>query len=286
MINLIEEVKIYNLKFVKDYNSFLIFTKNILRILSKKGAISHNSKFVFPLRWSIKKNSFVIDFRSLKKRDIEGIDLQNLNTFYKENTLFNVLIRKILNNTNSNLEEYLEKIRFKKNESKFLAISFNGVYDENIAINSSFKFDILGIYNFTEYGKRAGVYSSIAKRSVLIENNIILLEEISKIFGEICCNKPKVYYLENYLDKYTFLKSKLDNIFNIEKNYNVSSVLLCEELCSFILESLGVKQNLICYDESILKNIIIENKLNKSVLDNKNIEEENIDYTHFLLRVF
>ena len=119
MINLIEEVKIYNLKFVKDYKSFLIFTKNILRILSKKGAISHNSKFVFPLRWSIKKNSFVIDFRSLKKRDIEGIDLQNLNTFYKENTLFNVLIRKVLNNTNNNLEEYLEKIRFKKRNERF-----------------------------------------------------------------------------------------------------------------------------------------------------------------------
>ena len=287
MINLVNETNIYDLNFITSYPKFLIFTKNILRILSKKGAIKHNSKYVFPLRWSIKKQCFVIDFRSLKQRDIEGIDLNNIQNFYDREELNDILIKNILSNCNLELELHLENFRFKKNESKFLALSYDKKYIELQLLQEKVKFDILGIYNFTEYKSRQGVFTSSKNRSILIDNHLECLNNIYAYFQEDCCNSPKIFKIDNYLEKYSKVKNKLDKIYDLEKDYKKTSVLLSEALCSFILKNLKVEHNLICYDENIMKNIVIKRKLNKN-MPNNNImsDKEVIVYNSFIPRVF
>lgn len=280
MINLIDEKKIYNLSFIKTYSNFLIFTKNLLRILSKKGAIKHDSKYVFPLRWSIKKEKFVIDFRTLKNRDIEGIDLENVGLFFEEQENFNLFIKTILNSCTKELEDYLEKFRFKKNESKFLAISFDKVSLDYDKAN----FNILGVYKFTEYKNRPGALTSTKNRSILIDNHLDCLSKISGMFSGNC-NVPRNYKINSYLEVYSKSKILLDKIYNQEKNYKKVSVLLYNELCNFILDNLKVKHDLICYDESIMKNIIIKTCLNLKS-NNDIIEKEEQIYKNLIIRAF
>ena len=290
MINLINEIKIHKLDFLKNYQNYLLFSKNLFRILQKKGCIKHNSKYVFPVRWSNDFNSYVVDFRTLKERDIKGISLDNVDKFYSKDTHINFFIKLILNSINKNISAYLEEIRFKKNEAKFLALSLNQNYfDEELKTKDFYKIDILGIYNFCEYKFRKGSFSPIGNRSVLIENNIETLEKIYNLSDKIHFNKPEILQTRSYITLYEEFKKKAELEFSLEKkeSFKKLSVLFCEFLCEFILKELKVSFSVICYDQNIFKNIVIEYKLNeenkKSIINN---EEEVIDYKMYQLKVF
>lgn len=290
MINLINETKIYKLDFLKNYQNYLLFSKNLFRILQKKGCIKHNSKYVFPVRWSSDFNSYVIDFRTLKERDVKGISLDNVDKFYSKDTHTNFFIKIILNAINENMSEYLEEIRFKKNEAKFLAFSLNQSYfDEELKTKDFYKIDILGIYNFCEYKFRKGSFSPIGNRSVLIENNIETLEKIYNLSDKIQFNKPEILKTKSYIKLYEEFKKKSDLEFNSKQkeSFKKLSVLFCEFLCEFILKEIKVSYSVICYDQNMFKNIVIEYKLNEEnnscIIDN---EEEVIDYKMYQLKVF
>ena len=289
MTNLINEIKIYKLNFIKNYRNYLLFSKNLFRILQKKGCIKHDSRYVFPVRWSGELNSFVIDFRTLKQRDIKGISLNNVDNFYGKDTHTNFFIKLILNAINKNISDYLEEIRFKKNETKFLALSLSQNYfNKELREKEHYKIDILGIYNFCEYKFRKGSFSPLGNRSELIENNIETLKKIYKISDKISFREPECIKIKSYINLYTKFKKQVDAEFNDKQkeSFKKLSVLFCDFLCDFILKETEVKCSVICYDQDIYKNIIIEYKLN-DVKDNNIINDEKvIDYRNYQLKVF
>ena len=289
MTNLINEIKIYKLSFIKNYRNYLLFSKNLFRILQKKGCIKHDSRYVFPVRWSGELNSFVIDFRTLKQRDVKGISLNNVDNFYNKDTHTNFFIRLVLNTINQNITDFLEEIRFKKNESKFLALSLSQNYfNEKLREREHYKIDILGIYNFCEYKFRKGSFSSLGNRSELIENNIETLTKIYNISDKVSFRQPECTKIKSYIDLYSKLKKQVDLEFNDKKkeSFKKLSALFCDFLCDFILKELKVNYSVICYDRDIQKNIIIEYKLNDVKDDNIINDEKVIDYRNYQLKVF
>jgi len=127
MSKLIDLKHPFQIKDIKSINEYLFILKNILRIVSQKGAREKPEGFNIPVRWSNLYDDFVVDFGSDKQRDISGIHLDNLRFYYVLNSdmsnSINQLLGKIKNCNNS--EHIADIYKLKKNENRFLNFVVN-----------------------------------------------------------------------------------------------------------------------------------------------------------------
>ena len=213
MSNLIDYKHPYSINGITYIKDYLVIIKNILRLSEKFCFHEYNDGPIIPIRWSIKKNHLVVDRCTDLYRDIEGIDLNNINKFFKEEKQDYLInpISNILKNTESLSYQIISKYNMHKNESKFFAYRY--VKDECL-------FEPLGLYNRCQTRKRSGLYSNKFK-SIIIDNSDRIINEfiLNTNFKSYKKNKT-----ENFIEIYNnfFLSLQKDfklNISGIEETF-------------------------------------------------------------------
>lgn len=205
MPKLISLIHPYEFDKIKCVNDFLVFSKNILRIIEKKGCQEKKDGILIPLRWSKTKSNWVVDRGTGLQRDTLGIDLENIANYFDQDDPIYTAIVHILNSVKQNNEFNMiaNKINLVKNDTKFIAFEYvekNKIYP-------------LGIYQFYETKKRKGRLKSYSNKnlSLLIDNADSILEMISSstenfVFSKK--NKLKRSYIEAYKDFIDLIKQK------------------------------------------------------------------------------
>lgn len=239
MLELINTNDFCKIKFVKNINEYLIFTKNLFNILNRKGFFLIESSMLFPLRWSVEKQTWVIDLGTQKQRDIEGIDLNNLNDFY-ENDSYNFLaIKKILSNINKDTDNLLTHYKFKISNDRFVALSPNSICD-----TSNLKFYPLGIYRFCQNKKRKGMFSSKDYKSVMIDMSVETLNLITQNSLFLNC------FVKNINLDYDLLKR---DILETKINYDKDKQITLQD---YVLHKFTQNDSVDIYDSELNKNNI------------------------------
>ena len=148
MPKLIKLLHPYEFEKISYVNDFLIFAKNTLRVIQKKGCWEKKDGILIPVRWSRSCNSWVVDRGTGLKRDIDGITLSNIDNFYyKDDPIYTAIVNTLKSvNFNDDFNVFGNKRNLVKNSVKFVA--FEHVDPDNIYP--------LGIYNFCQTKKRIG----------------------------------------------------------------------------------------------------------------------------------
>lgn len=323
MSRLISQTNSYNLEFIKNTNDFLIFTKNFFRVLEKHEAFNDFSEeIIIPVRWSRTKSSAVIDFCTNKYRDIDGINLSNINKEIENSTQKYDACVNILNavNNNEKFNMLCKNFHLDKNEFKYI-----------IFVSKESMFFPIGLYKRCETKKRRGICCKQNIKTMLFDNNIKTLVKISdscKNFKSLQTLKLKTSYTKIYSDYLSELKSlsfalnidnmlqhiSFDNIVNSSINIerkstrkevrnlienlsaytfekNKSSIIryfLFQNLYEYIQKILAVNNGVCYYDKNLFKFINIKD-LNKehSVQNNSlNFKEKEYDNFYMFPKVF
>ena len=218
MSKLIEYTHPYQLKNISSIKEYLFLLKNILRILSSSKFKEKIIGLNIPIRWSIKKSDWVVDFGSDKLRDIEGIHLNNLGFYYDVNSeVFNSIVHILNKIKNSNkINEFGATYKLFKNENRFL----NFVVKEN-------KIFLTGLYNRCQTKKRSGLYSSKNFKSIEIDTSESFLNLSNECF--------------DFLENQNFYTLK----FNYKKAYEDFFELIENEKLEFKVSDIEFKYYLI-----------------------------------------
>lgn len=254
MIDLIDAVKPYEIYDINTIPKSLAFYKNIFKLISKKGCIEFSYNNIYPVRWSIKKQSFVIDFRTKKLRDINGLCSNTLSKYYScdSNDYLNML--KLVDDINSkSLESLWDDIKIKKNENRFLCF----------AKNNEEKFVFLGLYIFNQTKGREGKFCPKGKKSTLIDNSEETTNNICKLLDTSNIIPPLRYKTDSYLRNYDKFKTKLVNLKIKHTKENEELVISLYDHMNSIF-----KKN---YSFSLCKDLVLNNKINNKEKDIENI---------------
>jgi hypothetical protein len=311
MSKLIKLIHPYEIENVNTLNDFFIVLKNLLRLSSKR-ILEKKDGILIPVRWSGKKNCWVVDRGTDLYRDIVGIDLDNIDKYFNvKEPIYQAIKFALKTMHDSKLDELFENFNLKKNENKFFAFEYcNNI--TNIIVNDSECMYPIGLFQRCQTKKRSGRYSK-SHRSIVIDNSKETLEKVSSLNDKL--KTTKVHQIKNYIALFNkFYKQ------TIKKNYcldtadsnitiNIENILF-EKLCkhtqqkdtlSFIsnqstLDSFKfnkIKINVILYLVYFDFFNFIKNILN---LDNKKLEgfvviddQNNIYYKitgDFILKVF
>ena len=244
-------LKIKSLSFVKSlkdyenvlrYNFRFLFTDNVYK--------SINGNFI-SVRWSISKKEFVLDFNTNKKRDIEGISINNIESF---------IIREIIKKLNS-CEEVCKKLNL-YNEFKLLVFEVN---EKN--------FQFLGIWNRHQSEKREGSYDLNKRRFSLfefkseIENEFLAIEcFLNRVSVNISFSTHRLFYdtlLNSTLSEYNDI---VKNILYKNKNAKSNSKLynnVCIDIENKILDIINQDKVYFINKDEIYS---ISRKLNNKIL--------------------
>tara|TARA_Y100000114_G_C11751736_1_gene324675 strand:- start:373 stop:1377 length:1005 start_codon:yes stop_codon:yes gene_type:complete len=208
MPKLIDVLHPYELDFIKDISSFLIFSKNIFRIASKKGLLEKKDGILIPVRWSKFYNQFVVDRGTQLLRDLKGITKENIDYYFKkDNPIYDGIIYALNAVNNNDFKDLAKNYNLIKNESKFIAFEFvnnktNKIENKEISIYP------IGLFSFIQNKKRKGLYSSLNQNSILIDNCNDLLEKIYKT-NKSMISMNKRFFIKNYIDFYNKFISEL-----------------------------------------------------------------------------
>ena len=125
MSKILELIHPYQVKGIKNIQDYLSVLRNITKILEQKGYKEKMDGILIPIRWSIKKEDWVIDRGTLLKRDVEGVSLKDIHNANFPNEL-KIAARYVLQEFNENIElcNYCESLGLKKNETKFIAFEY------------------------------------------------------------------------------------------------------------------------------------------------------------------
>lgn len=240
-------VKPYKIEKVKDVKDFLIFSKNIMRLIQKQGCFKcqENTQFI-SIRWSKLNNAWVVDLCTNLYRDILGITKDNVYSFFKESDPFSHAIVYILNSVENNKEIY--NIAYEnhliKNETKLL--TFKCDFDE--ADRSKFLVSFLGIFQIKMSKKRKGIETADKLKTFNINSSSVLTENMCQYLDNI--NPVEYCLLENYNSVYQDFTNYL---FNSEIKTNENKIVKFEEF----LEDKFLKIN------NVKKLSVISSSLNK-----------------------
>lgn len=202
MPKLIKILHPYEFENIKTINDFLVFSKNIFRLIKKTGCYEKKDGILIPLRWSKLKKTWVVDRGTNLRRDIEGIDLKNVNTFFKkEEKIYNAIVY-ILNAVKSNKEfnNIARKFNLIKNDTKFIAFEYTNNIT-NIIDNKKETAYPIGLFEFCQTKARKGRFS---------KNNSELIDRSEKVLKIICDSSKKKFSL---LNKLTF-EDSYTNVYN------------------------------------------------------------------------
>jgi hypothetical protein len=254
MPKLISLIHPYEFDKIKCVNDFFVFTKNILRIIEKKGCQEKKDGILIPLRWSKAKCTWVVDRGTGLQRDIQGIDLNNITNYFDMSDPIYTAIVHILNSVkqNSDFNMIANKINLVKNDTKFIAfeyISEKEVYP-------------LGVYQFYETKKRKGRLKSYNNKSLscLVDDSNNILEKIANSAENFIFSKKLRFersYIEVYKDFVNMINQKvLDFIDNNGAKHTIDIKKLTDK---------NIKLNFKNSDLKVARNIL-NNKENKSKL--------------------
>ena len=247
----------YELSFIKDANSFLLFTKNTLRILNKKGCHIKRDGILLPVRWSISKQTWVVDRGTDLQRDIEGIDLDNIDRFFKrDNPLYEAskVILKDLRH-NDKFKELSKSIRLDKNTTKFVAFEY---------VSSEEVYPI-GIYQRPKTKKRTGTEIKANSYSLLIDDSNTILSEISST-SNIFKIQEKVKLNKSY---HSLFKDFKNQIINKSFSFNLK-----DGLSKVQIDLSHVIDVNVCFNKNKIINKHTRNILKTKQTKNKNLSEQ------------
>ena len=266
MPKLIKILHPYEFENLKTINDFLVFSKNIFRLIKKKGCYEKKDGILIPLRWSKAKKTWVVDRGTNLKRDIEGIDLSNLNSFFnKDDKIYNAIVY-ILNAVKSNEEfnSIANKFNLVKNDTKFIAFEYTNKIT-NIIDNKIETAYPIGLFEFCQTKARKGRFS---------KNNSELIDRSEKVLKMICeTNKEKFSLLsklkfeDSYSDVYNeFIRSFSDKSYRFvskDSEVIVSFERFINERCFKINSNFKVKDIVSRINNDTLdKNYFLYNKTN------------------------
>lgn len=216
MSKILELIHPYQVKGINNIQDYLTVLKHITRTLEQKGYKEKFDGILIPIRWSIKKESWVVDRGTLLQRDAEGVSLYELQhaNFPIELKIAARYILETFDN-NRNLDSFCESLGLKKNENKFIAFEYICGLTNRIAYNIKTAYP-LGLF-----------YMNRNKKSSIIdisEEFIISISNCSSNFK----NNPHKKTNKNYL-----FEKFIDEIKNIEIELfvdNNKKVILIKEL--------------------------------------------------------
>ena len=275
MPKLIKILHPYEFENIKTINDFLVFSKNIFRLIKKKGCYEKKDGILIPLRWSKLKKTWVADRGTNLKRDIDGIDLKNVDTFFnKEEKIYNAIVY-ILNAVESNDEfnNIANKFNLVKNDTKFIAFEYTNNIT-NIIDNKKETAYPIGLFEFCQTKARKGRFS---------KNNSELIDRSEKVLKIVCdANKEKFSLLKklSFEDSYTEVYNEFIRLFS-KKNYSFISkdTEIVVSFENFINErSFKINNNFKIKD--------IVNKINNNSLSKEYFLRNKINIITLLLNVF
>ncbi len=244
----------YELSFIKDANSFLLFAKNTLRIISKKGCHIKRDGILLPVRWSTSKQVWVVDRGTDLQRDIEGIDLDRIDQFIEKNNPLYEASKVILEDLkhNDRFKELSKDIRLDKNTTKFVAfeyVSAGEVYP-------------IGIYQRPKTKKRKGTEIKVNSYSLLVDDSDAILDKISST-SNIFKSQKRIKINKSYHDVYKDFKNQINN-----KSF---SFKLKDRLSKVKIDLSHVIDVNVCFNKN--KNI---NKHTRNILRTKQTKNTNL----------
>lgn len=253
MSKLIDYRHPYDINGVSCVKDYLIVIKNILRLSEKYCFHEYNDGPIIPIRWSISKKCLVVDRCTDLYRDIEGVDLNNIDVYFKEGKHDHIItpVKIILKSLELLPYEVITKYNMHKNESKFFAYRY--VKDECLI-------EPLGLYNRCQTKKRSGLYSNKFK-SVIIDNSDRIINEFS---------------LNNSFKSYK--KNKTNNFLEIYNNFFLSLQK------DFQIKIAGVEETFSWRDVFNL-NYKLEKNFNSKVLKDNNCASKK-DFDKFKSNIF
>ena len=268
MSKLIRIMHPYELDVVKNVSSYLTLVKNILRICQRSGLREKKDGILIPVKWSAQRNRFVVDRGTSLKRDVIGLDLNNLDCFYsKEEHIYKAIkftLKEIENESFFNLAKEYGII---KNTNKFIAFEYvNG--KTNIVENEEESIYPIGLFKFVNCNKRKTSFtesSTSYKKSILLEDSDEFIKKLC------CCSKNikelKYFFINDYNDLYlNFLKQVKDLEISYEDkvkntNFNLNFKSLIEKNTKF-KKTFFLKD----YKDSIKSKVIESAKVDLDVL--------------------
>ncbi len=291
MPKLIDVLHPYELEFIKDVSSFLIFAKNIFRIAAKKGFLEKKDGILIPVRWSKLHDQFVVDRGTQLLRDIKGITKENIDYYFKkENPVYDGIVYTLNAVNNDQFKLFAENYNLLKNESKFIGFEFVNNKTNKIDNKATSIFPI-GLFAFTQNKKRKGVYTSLNQGSILIDNCDKLLEKIYNT-NQSMITKNARYFINNYLEVYSkFLADlkKQEWSFRVEDTNVFKKINASEHIKfntkfsnSFLLKDFKgiIKNSSVKTEREFKENVLLLLKMNmflgsfliKEILDEKESE--------------
>jgi len=321
MPKLISLVQPYEIKNIKNFHQFLVFAKNLIRIICTKGCQEKVDGVLVPVRWSKEKKVWVVDRGTNLFRDKVGVDLSNIKTYYRENSVMYNAVSFILNAVNSlqNINVIGKDYGLLKNSSKFIAFEYVNHKTNIVDYEKEYAY-ILGLYQ--RHNKNRDVFYNKKKtqstllsqdkdfKEKFVNENIntpdffklnanyrqVYLEFTSEIL-EKYFNKEKIsfYYKENYaLESVSSLKkikkaysSQKDVLCDKKLNSQMLNVYLSVFLGDFLKRKLSIsnQEGVVIYDSVLKSNVKI---VGKSILQEKkqfknNLSNNENDYSSFYM---
>jgi len=298
----------HEIKEIKSFKTFLSFSKNILRGIINSGCYKKIDGILMPVRWSKEKTCWVVDRGTSLKRDVVGIDLLNVSSFfYEDSIMYNAVVHTLntVNKTKS-LNSIAKEFGMFKNEKKFIAFEFES--NDSLIDNKNIFF--LGLYlrhnkNRDVLLKRHDTESTLIDRDLMTskirdtKSNIKCVEKIKlnqsfdKVYAEYIEFLKNNDILQIILDKSNF--DFFDTRFTAKLSYkevkkiinsnnheliiaNKSAILkfkMSVLLGKFIKEKLGLNnfEGVVFFDKVLNKHIKLTGNL---ILENKTSFKKNL----------
>lgn len=248
MPKLISLLHPYEIKKINNIQQFLVFAKNLIRVICTKGCQEKIDGILVPVRWSKEKKVWVVDRGTNLMRDKIGVDLDNLEVYYTKDNIMYDAVRFVLNTVNSlkNINIIGQDYGLLKNSSKFIAFEYVNNKTNIIDYKKQCMY-MLGLYQ--RHNKNRDLsYNKKHTQSTLLSHD----DDFKKRFIHENLSTPRHFKIyENYTQVYLDFKNEL-----LEKNFK-------QEKLSFLL-----KENHDLKDISSLKKI-------KSVFNS----EEDVSYS-------
>lgn len=213
MSKILELIHPYQVKGIKNIQDYLSVLKNVTRTLEQKGYKEKMDGILVPVRWSIKKENWVVDRGTLLQRDAEGVSLFDLQYANFPNEL-KIAARYILEefNINKELNNFCESLGLKKNETKFIAFEY-----------------ICGLTNRINYDIRTAYpiglfYMHRNKKSNIIDMSEEFVFNISKLSNNFSNNPHKKTNINYLFEKFIIELKKSEIELFIDNNKRIISI--------------------------------------------------------------
>jgi len=268
----------YELEYTKNTLSYLSCVKNLMRIGQYSGFREKKDGILIPVRWSFKKNCLVVDRGTSLYRDIEGVDLKNINNYFcNEEIIYKAIKFTLESLEKSPFKEILNKYNAIKNTNKFIAFEYVN-FKTNLIDNKTECIFPIGLFEFVNCNKRNTRFTTKREeKSVLLDLNIDI-KEIDNI------NKINTFYIKDYNFLYSDFLYKLKNK-TVEYKSEIENKTLTFSLSDYVEKNKKIKKDFFLkdYKESLKTKVIKNKKINIDVLL---LLEINMFLGHFIKKEF